>query len=68
MNVRPVPARGGVAGRTSVNLRLEYIPEGKLAVKTNIDALPGAKSYSSPVSSIQFQPFIEVIDLGIRIR
>ena len=29
MNVRPVPARGGVAGKTSVNLRQEYIPEGE---------------------------------------
>jgi len=29
MNVRPVPARGGMAGKTSVNQRQEYIPDGK---------------------------------------
>ena len=35
MNVRPVPVRGGVTGETSVNLRQEYIPDGKYAGKTN---------------------------------
>jgi len=29
MNVRPAPAHGGVAGKTSVNQRQEYIPEHK---------------------------------------
>jgi hypothetical protein len=29
MNVRPVLAHGGVAGKTSVNQRQEYIPDSK---------------------------------------
>jgi len=33
MNVRPVPARGGVAGKTSVNQRQEYIPDSKERAK-----------------------------------
>src|SRR5580658_4993048 len=69
MNVRPVPARGGVAGKDSVIQREKYIPEDKYPEKTKDWAaswIPaGRRSYSSVPLALQFQPLSWVAGIGI---
>jgi hypothetical protein len=49
MNVRPVPARGGATGKTSVSQRQEYIPGARLSAETGWQYTIGSLRYTTQI-------------------